>query len=288
MINAGAVSYVIKGATGSEILTTIHQALNGQSSLPTFAASTLTSDILGNKEKFQERSFVLQRVLDKKLITIFLQPIVEMRTGKTLAFEALSRFSVNPPQTPDLWFAEAAKHGLALDFELMAIEEALKHLPHLPDNLPLHINASPVVAMSPRLFEILKDLEAKRIVLEITEHAPIDNYEQLKEALAPLRALGVKISIDDAGSGYSSMSHIVNIEPEIIKLDISLIRDVHKNINLLAMVSALTVFGKQLNLQIIAEGVEVAEERATLLSLGVTFGQGYLFARPSPCSFISH
>ena len=130
---------------------------------------------------------------------------------------------------------------------------------------------------------LLTTVEPGRIVLEITEHTEILDYAALTAALAPLRASGVLIGVDDAGSGFSSMSHIVNMEPDVIKLDISLVRDVHLNRIRRSMVGALAEFARQAGPMVVAEAVEVEEERSTLLSLGVNAGQGYLFGRPAPC-----
>jgi EAL domain-containing protein (putative c-di-GMP-specific phosphodiesterase class I) len=183
-----------------------------------------------------------------------------------------------------MWFADAADNDLGLEFELQAIRLALGHLSHLPGGCPLHINASPAVATSKELASLLEGIGPERIILEITEHTQIEDYPALTAALAPLRAAGVLIGVDDAGSGFSSMSHIVNMEADVIKVDISLVRDIHLNKMRRAMVGALAEFARQAEALVIAEGVELEEERATLITLGVTAAQGYLFGRPAPCS----
>ena len=140
------------------------------------------------------------------------------------------------------------------------------------------------MATAPQLAEVLRGIEPGRAVLEITEHTQIDDYPGLLSALAPLRAARVRIGVDDAGSGFSSMSHIVNMEPDVIKVDISLVRDIHLNRMRRAMVGALAEFARQAGALVIAEGVEAEEERTALLSLGVTAAQGYLLGRPRPCA----
>jgi EAL domain-containing protein (putative c-di-GMP-specific phosphodiesterase class I) len=207
-----------------------------------------------------------------------------METREPIAFEALCRVNSPPQRPPDMWFADAADHALGLEFELQAIRLALRHLDHLPGNCPLHVNASPDVAVTPELAALLLESDPERIILEITEHTQIANYPALIAALVPLRAAGVLIGVDDAGSGFSSMSHIVNMEADVIKVDISLVRDIHLNKMRRAMVGALAEFARQAEALVVAEGVEVEEERATLITLGVTAAQGYLFGRPAPCS----
>ncbi len=283
MIQAGAVSYIVKGTPGDEVLDGVHRALRGQSSMPTIATNEVAARLRGHDTRSEERVALLRKVLDHNLMSMVFQPIVAMRTGVPMAYEALCRISAPPPRTPDLWFEDAAWHGLGLEFELKAIRLALDHLPHLPARCLLHVNASPAVAMTPEVAALLTTVEPGRIVLEITEHTEILDYAALTAALAPLRASGVLIGVDDAGSGFSSMSHIVNMEPDVIKLDISLVRDVHLNRIRRSMVGALAEFARQAGPMVVAEAVEVEEERSTLLSLGVNAGQGYLFGRPAPC-----
>jgi len=287
MLRAGAISYIVKGSPGDEVLDGVHRALRGQSSLPTFAATAVGAELRGQDARSAAAVVSLRRVLDHDLMSVVLQPIVAMRTGEPVAFEALCRFSSPPQRSPDRWFADAAEHNLGLEFELRAIRLALDHLAHLPGHCNLHLNASPAVAVSPQLADVLGRIDRRRIVLEITEHTEIDDYPTLTAALAPLRAAGLMIGIDDAGSGFSSMTHIVNMEPDVIKVAISLVRAIHTNRMRRAMVGALAEFARQAGPMVVAEGVEVEGERDTLLTLGVTIGQGYLFGRPQPCACVS-
>jgi EAL domain-containing protein (putative c-di-GMP-specific phosphodiesterase class I)/DNA-binding NarL/FixJ family response regulator len=258
MIQAGAVSYIVKGTPGDEVLDGVHRALRGQSSMPTIATAEVAARLRGHDTRSEERVALLRKVLDHNLMSMVFQPIVAMRTGVPMAFEALCRISAPPPRTPDLWFEDAAWHGLGLEFELKAIRLALEHLPHLPGRCLLHVNASPAVAMTPQLAStLLTSVDPGRIVLELTEHTEILDYAALTAALAPLRQAGVLIGVDDAGSGFSSMSHIVNMEPDVIKLDISLVRDVHLNRIRRSMVGALAEFARQAGPMVVAEAVEV-------------------------------
>jgi EAL domain-containing protein (putative c-di-GMP-specific phosphodiesterase class I) len=118
------------------------------------------------------------------------------------------------------------------------------------------------------------------VILEITEHAAVADYDRLVAALAPLRALGLRVSVDDAGAGYASLRHILALEPDILKLDISLTRGIDHDCKRRALASALIAFAREINTGITAEGVESEAELETLSALGVTHVQGYYLARP--------
>jgi EAL domain-containing protein (putative c-di-GMP-specific phosphodiesterase class I) len=143
---------------------------------------------------------------------------------------------------------------------------------------------SPETVLSSRLDALLDRVPVDRVVLEITEHAHIADYVKLREALTTLRSLGVRLAIDDAGAGYASLRHILQLAPDCIKLDISLTRDIHAVRSQRAMAAALVAFAGETGASIIAEGIETAEELATLRDLGVEFGQGYYLGRPAPLS----
>ena len=211
---------------------------------------------------------------------IVFQPIYDLTTRRITGVEALSRFDSKPVRTPDHWFRDAALVGLGIDLERRAVVSALKVLPHLPEAAYVAVNASPDVVESGVLEPLLRNVDARRLMLEITEHVSVDDYERLGEALAPLRALGVRVAIDDAGAGYASMRHILSIEPELIKLDMSLTRGIDQDRKRRALASALIAFAQETRASIVAEGVETAGELNTLCELGVRKVQGYFLSRP--------
>jgi EAL domain-containing protein (putative c-di-GMP-specific phosphodiesterase class I) len=144
------------------------------------------------------------------------------------------------------------------------------------------VNASPETIISAEFSDALADLPAERIVLEITEHADVGDYDALLAALGPLRARGVRLAVDDAGAGYSSLRHILHLQPDLIKLDMSLTRNICLDPARKALASALVSFAREMGSQIIAEGVETEAELSTLKEIGVERAQGYLLARPLP------
>jgi EAL domain-containing protein (putative c-di-GMP-specific phosphodiesterase class I) len=135
--------------------------------------------------------------------------------------------------------------------------------------------------MSPDLIDVLQP-HAGRIVVEITEHERVEDYALLGSALDHLRMLGARIAIDDAGAGFASLRHTLQLSPDIIKVDISLTRDIDKDRAKRALASALISFADEMGMSIVAEGIETKTELATLLELGVPFGQGFYLAKPAP------
>jgi len=153
-------------------------------------------------------------------------------------------------------------------------------LPRLPVTAYLSLNASHRTVRSPELIDLLSG-SAGRLVVEITEHEPVDDYDELADSLRPLRALGVKIAIDDAGAGYASLRHTLALAPDIVKVDISLVRSIDLDRGRRALASALISFADEMDMTIVAEGIETAAELETLRELGVRFGQGYHLAEPA-------
>jgi len=194
--------------------------------------------------------------------------------------EALARFSCEPRRAPDQWFAEAAQVGLGIELELAAIDSALGRLPELPADAFLSVNVSPQTAETPDLGELLQGEPCQRVVLELTEHVKVENYDTLVTAIERLREQGVRLAIDDAGAGFAGLAHILRLRPDIIKLDITLTRGVDRDPIRRALALSLASFARELNATITAEGIESPAELDTLTALGVGWGQGYYLARP--------
>jgi EAL domain-containing protein (putative c-di-GMP-specific phosphodiesterase class I) len=210
---------------------------------------------------------------------VVLQPVVDIRTGKAIAVEALSRFDVAP--TPDVWFAEATSLHLGVELELACASTALDTLSRQDLPALLGVNLSPAALLSAECSSLLESVDRSRLIIEITEHAPVEDYEALNSAIAPHRQAGAQLAIDDAGAGYASFRHILRLSPDFIKVDIGLIRNVDADPVTQALITALASVAATAGARLIAEGVETEDELATLHRLGVTLGQGYLLARPS-------
>lgn len=238
--------------------------------------------MLRNRERLSARQRI-ETILALRAIEIVFQPIVDIRRGVIVGVEALSRFSAEPRRTPDVWFEEAWAVGLGLELEILAIDMALRGMPSLPAGVYVAVNADPRTLESSELRELLLGSDrCARIVLEITEHAAVEDYDRTNAALVPFRALGARLAIDDAGAGFASLQHVLRLRPEIIKLDRSLTMNVEDNPVRSALTAALVTFGASLNATICAEGVETQRQLVALQKLGVSTAQGYFLARPGP------
>jgi EAL domain-containing protein (putative c-di-GMP-specific phosphodiesterase class I) len=225
----------------------------------------------------------IRAVLDAGTIRTVFQPIVRLAGGGIRAYEALSRFDHPLSARPERAFAMAAGSGLGTELELMAAGGALANLDLAPEDGWLGINLSAGTVLHPAAFALLmRHAGRQRILLEITEHTPVADYDRLTAALRPLRAAGILIGVDDAGAGFASLSHILNLQPDVIKLDIALVRGIDQDPVRRALARSLVTFAEEIGAVLIAEGVESPEERSALCALGVTYGQGFLWGKPGP------
>lgn len=222
----------------------------------------------------------IRRVIAEQQFAVHFQPIWDFQHDRPVGFECLARFSAEPARSPDKWFAEAEALGLGIELELAAIRTAITAARRLPDGVYVAINASANTIVAPGLTEALGDFPRARIVVELTEHAAVGDYDELETVLGALRAGGMRLAIDDAGAGYSGLQQIVRLKPDIIKLDMALTRDVDTDPARRALTAALIYFARETGCQILAEGIETNEECATLKLLGVSKGQGYHLGRP--------
>lgn len=248
------------------------------------------ADLIGQqieKEAYEalEQSEKLKRIsgaLQNNEPLIVYQPIFRLSDGAITGAEALSRFTEVPSRSPEKWYSEARDIGLRTSLEQQAIANSLRGYAAIwrDSALDLNVNASPQTIIDGGLHGIFSRYPMERIIIEVTEHDEVDDYDALAQALVPLRSRGVRLAIDDAGSGYASMRHILNLNPDIIKLDVTLTRDIDTDPMKRALAKALVSFGRQIKSKIVGEGVETERELAALKSIGVEKGQGYFLARP--------
>lgn len=244
----------------------------------------LMASILAADVGFQKKRARLRKIIEGAITAgdpgIMFQPIVELTTRRVVGYEALSRFASEPVRSPDKWFADADAAGLGNRLELIAVHRAITESRALPSGISLNINLSPKSILTSNLQALLPLMDPKDLVIEITEHARIDNYDVVQSALAEVRAAGVRIAIDDAGAGYASLQHILKLQPDIIKFDTSLTRNIDQDPLCIAMIGALVEYARRTGTIVVAEGVETLAEEATIRELGVDRAQGYLFGRP--------
>lgn len=213
---------------------------------------------------------------------IVFQPIYRLGDDRLAGVECLARFDVEPRRPPDQWFNAAHDIGMGLELELHAIRNTLAALDQFPETVFLGINSSAELILSGLLMPVFREVDPMRIMLEITEHATVADYDALVRALQPLRELGIGLAIDDAGAGYASMRHILNLKSDVIKLDMSLTRNIDVDPNRRALARGLISFAHDIGSSITAEGVETRAELEMLRSLGVDKVQGYYLSRPLP------
>jgi EAL domain-containing protein (putative c-di-GMP-specific phosphodiesterase class I) len=230
----------------------------------------------------EEASSRIRMMLELEDFSIVYQPIYDLVHDRVVGFEALTRFATQPLRAPDVWFDEAARAGLGEQLEVATIAKAIEELAQLPKHIFVSLNMSPENIINGAVARMLEGAPLKRIVLEITEHESVDDYAKLGAALAPLRERGLRVAVDDAGAGYASFRHILKLEPDVIKLDISITRDIDTQISRRALAAALIRFAEETGSRIVAEGVETEAELAVLRELRVNKAQGFLIGRPVP------
>jgi EAL domain-containing protein (putative c-di-GMP-specific phosphodiesterase class I) len=207
------------------------------------------------------------------------QPIVDLARGAVVGYEGLARFA--PGASPLAYFEAAAALGRVAELEVAAIRSAFTGRPTLPRNTFLTVNVGPDVLEHPAVVEALTSQGSLGgVVIELTEHARVESYLALEPALRRLRSAGAMIAIDDAGSGYAGLQHLLQIRPEIIKLDRALVAAVDRDEAKRSLVAMLGTFASRMDAWLLAEGVETLAELETVARLGVPLAQGYYLARP--------
>lgn len=294
MLRAGAVGYVVKGTGSRDILEGIQRSYLGQSTLSAEITREVVDELAtqlvreaSDAERQAKRVARIKRLAAGDGLSMVFQPIAELRGGRIVGLEALARFSAEPQQGPDRWFAQAAEVGLLVELEMAAARAALERLPEIPPTAYLSVNLSPESVMSSLFSETFLGAPVERVVLEVTEHAPVSDYATLANALREFRDRGGRLAVDDAGAGFASLRHILRLAPDLIKLDVSLTRNLDSDLASQAMAGALATFAGKTHATIVAEGIETPEELMALRDLGIHHGQGYLLARPGPLPLAS-
>lgn len=222
----------------------------------------------------------IEAIIDGDQPEMVFQPIVELATGRTIGYEALARFAAEPRRSPDQWFAEAELVGRALALELKAVRAALAAHDRLPPDVHLAVNVSGATLCSADLHDLLADVPPGRVVVELTEHAHVDDVTEARTAIRRLRERGVAVASDDTGAGYASLVQLVDLGPSVVKLDRALVSSVDHHPARYALVAAAATFARSVDATLVAEGIETDGELAALREIGVHHGQGYLLGRP--------
>ncbi len=227
----------------------------------------------------------IEDVVRNRRLRIVWQPVFSLDTGRMDGVEALSRFDGPVPATPDRWVADAFSVGVGVELEALAVQEALAAAGRFPDDIYVSVNVSPETAAAGVLPAILREgpIPEERVVIELTEHVSIENYDAVAAGLDDVRRAGARLAVDDAGAGFASFRHILRLRPDIIKLDQSITRGITENPAQRALATALVLFALEVgSMSITAEGVETAEDLRTVSTLGLDAVQGYHMAAPTP------
>ena len=288
MLRAGASSYVVKSVSGRELVDALRTTAAGGASLSAEAVTPVVEELIVQLARNDDagethagKEAAIRSLIDDPAFTMVFQPIVSVEQDRVMGVEALARFDVEPRQSPDVWFGEAAAVGLGVDLDIAAARKAVAIIPDLPPGVDLFLNLGPETIFSGRYEEVLAGVPGERVVLELTEHAPVHDYKRLGEVVDHLRGAGFRIAVDDVGAGYASLRHLLNLAPDMLKIDISLCRLIEEDRARQLLTKALTSLGQELGVTVLAEGIETGAELGAMRELGVEFAQGFFLGRPA-------
>lgn len=237
-------------------------------------------------------SITINSIIENRQIKSVFQPIISLKNGNILGYEALSRITIECTiKSPEELFILAESSNCLWDLELICRTIAIESSNHIlqePSQVKLFLNVNPSVMQDVKFQqgftkEFIKqfNIPASNIIFEITERNVINDIKSFKDSITHYKNQGFQIAIDDAGSGYAGLNLISDINPDYIKLDINLIRNIDKDNLKYALVKSMVEFSRISNIKLIAEGIETQSECETLIKLGVQFGQGYFIQRPN-------
>jgi len=289
LLRSGVSGYLTKSATSEEVVAAVRAvAAGGRSFEPAMAAKAvgeLTTRLhaeRGESLRTEQAQRRIERAIRSQAFTVVCQPVVDLLASRTCGVEALARFAGPPERPPDQWFGEAEEVDRRIDLEVATARMALALIGRLADHLWLSINLSPTAVLSGEVDRLFAGVDLSRVVVELTEHAEIEDYGFLNLTLDRWRQRGLRVAVDDAGGGYASFAHVVNARPDFIKLDRSLITGIDEDPRKLALVEAIGRFATDVGVHLIAEGIETEPQLEVLRHLGARFGQGYHLGRPAP------
>jgi len=220
---------------------------------------------------------------DPSILSMVYQPVIDLTSGAAPMVEALARFSSSPMTSPEHWFNDAHQVGLGTELEMLAVRRALETLSVLAAGVSVAVNVGPSVLVAPSFVEFMTHVpEPRRIVIELTEGTRVVDYGEVATVLMSLRGRGLRLAVDDAGTGYAGLAHILKVAPNFIKLDRDLVAGIDVDPVRRAMATALVTFASESGAEIVAEGIETAGELDAVRRLGIRLGQGYYLSSPAP------
>ena len=282
-VEHGALRYLVKPIAKGVLAETVERAVKLQR---VARLKREAAEYLGNQEKMIGDRADLEVSLQRGLETLWMayQPIIDPATRRVSAYEALVRTREPTLPHPGVLFSVAERLGRVHDVGKAIRQSVASTLAAHPVDTDIFINLHSADLLDESLFSADSQLaaSASRIVLEITERVALEHASDVPERIRRLRALGFRIAIDDLGAGYAGLSYFALLSPDVVKLDMSLVRSVHESPIKQKLVGSMTTLCRELGMRVVAEGVETAAERDTLVALGADLLQGYLYAKPGP------
>ncbi len=286
-LGQGAQDYLIKPIDGGETALRIANLLRTRQLFTTLRQARMLKaggQSTADAAEPETRERILS-VLRTRGITPVYQPVVDVHTLVPVGYEGLSRFPGTGYGGPDRWFGDAFGVGLGVELEWLAASKVLNFLETLPADQSetfLAVNMSPASVLHLLTHQLCDPGLYPKLVIELTEHVPIEDYAAVHASLTHMRESGSRLAADDLGAGYAGFRHLIRLQPDIIKLDISLVRGIHRSNGQRALARALVAFAGDVGALVIAEGVEEQGELDALRDIGVPWAQGYFLGRPAP------
>ena len=249
-------------------------------SFAALAGALLSTELLGRQERAALETQLTAVLAERAFAPVF-QPIVALDTGSTVGYEALTRF--DDGIRPDRRFADAVAVGLGPELELACLAAAIEAADGLPGGPWLSLNVSPELIRGVGRLRRALARAPRRVVLEVTSHAVIDDHRAFRKAVAGL-GRGLRLAVDDAGGGAASLRQIVGLRPDFVKIDMGLVHGIERDQARQALVAGLGYLAGRNGFTLIAEGIETDAEHESLRALDVGLGQGFLLGRPAPPS----
>jgi EAL domain-containing protein (putative c-di-GMP-specific phosphodiesterase class I)/FixJ family two-component response regulator len=294
MLRSGARGYLVKGAPAQDLIDGLRRCADGRTALSEGLSEHLVAE-MGELGRAEHEGSAAARARYERYLNLLrpggstpaYQPVVNLRTGVVAGYEALTRFGDQMGSTTEEIFREAHHVGLGVELELhtarLAVNGFGAEMLRSHDTY-LAVNASPGLLYRPALLEVLSQLPAERVVVEITEQRQFESYVQLRETVQLVHERGMRVAVDDTGSGFASLQRLVDVRPEIVKLDRALTSQIDNDAPRRALVTAIRHFADDMGITVVAEGIEREEQLVVLRDIGVDCGQGYLLGHPAPLS----
>ena len=292
MLRSGVRGYLVKGAPAQDLLDGLRRCADGATALSEGLSDHLIAE-MGEQGRAERAFGAAAKARYERLCQLLqpggscatYQPVVNLRTGGVAGYEALTDFSREPTFSTEDIFREAHLVGLGIDLELHTARLAVAGFQSEVQRSPstyLAVNASPGLLYRPALLEVLAELPPNRVIVEITEQRQFDSYDQLRETVCLVHERGLRVAVDDMGSGFAGLQRLVDVRPEIVKLDRALTSEIDTDPPRRALVTAMRQFADDMGITIVAEGIEREEQLVVLRDIGIDCGQGYLLGRPAP------